>query len=466
MTSVATPLLTQVWQAVSGESTLPADVDLSGPSDLLSSVFPVIELGAAAVAASLLAAARLQAVRSGSSVPGVALERAHLACALRSEHHAWLNGEPVRGGFALLSQFFPTADGWIRLHANYDWHRERMLRVLGAPAEPAAVAAAVARWPGVELEDAIHAAGGCAAVVRDPATWRAHPQGQALAGLPLLEVRPTPEAGPPLPAAGRLPTSGLRVLDLTRVIAGPVCTRTLGAHGADVLRIDSPDLPETPGHALDSLAGKRSALLDLRRSHDRQRFDDLLAAAHVVVLGYRPAALAAFGLDPAILLARQPGLIVVSLSAWGPVGPWAERRGFDSLVQAASGIAVSEAAGRLAPAALPAQLLDHATGYLSAAAILAALAQRHESGAGAHIRVSLAQTAAWLLAQPLTARPSVPRQDVDGLDCAGCLVELDGPAGRVRLVNPPGRIGGRQLTWRRSPGVYGAAAPTWDLDQT
>jgi crotonobetainyl-CoA:carnitine CoA-transferase CaiB-like acyl-CoA transferase len=277
----------------------------------------------------------------------------------------------------------------------------------------------------------------------------------------LLELVPSGRAAPKRVLTGPLPAGGLRVLDLTRVIAGPVCTRTLAAHGAEVLRIDSPQLPENEHHTLDSLVGKRSALLDLQLAEHRRRLDDLIAGADVLVQGYRPGALARFGLAPDELIARRPGLVVLSLSAWGHTGPWADRRGFDSLVQAASGIAHCESSGGAAPGWLPAQLLDHATGYLGAAAVMTALAHRYSDGLGCHARVSLAQTAAWLLQQPM--RPKTSSVEIDPTPYS---VDLDGPAGAVTLISPPGRLGGRQLEWPSPPARYGADMPQWVVGRT
>jgi crotonobetainyl-CoA:carnitine CoA-transferase CaiB-like acyl-CoA transferase len=451
---MSTAELAEVWQALCGSAELPAPASLSGPRDVLPSVLPVIELGAAAVGASLLAASVLQSVRSGGAVEPVALETVELALALRSERYVRHDGQSLASTFAPLSRFARTADGWIRLHANYPWHRQRLLQVLGTSEDPEAALAAVARWPSQQLEEAIFAAGGCAAVVRTPAEWQAHPQGAVIARLPLLEQTPGGEAAPDtnLAASGPLPASGVRVLDLTRVIAGPVCTRTLGAHGADVLRIDSPELPESENHSVDAVLGKRSALLDLRQQPDRRRFDELLTQAHVLVQGYRPGALAQFGLGADELAARHPGLVVLSLSAWGHTGPWSGRRGFDSLVQAASGIATSEAEGADVPGVLPAQLLDHATGYLGAAAVLLALAERYQHGRGRHIRLSLAQTAAWVLRQP--QQPKVP---TPAIDPRPFLVNF----GNIDVVKPPGRIGGRELEWPGPPARYGTDAAIW-----
>ncbi|MFD1533102.1 CoA transferase [Pseudonocardia aurantiaca] len=284
-------------------------------------------------------------------------------------------------------------------------------------------------------------------------------------GDPRLAVRTEAEwraaAGPPPPlverrllgSAAPRPYRRPRVLDLTRVIAGPVATRTLAAHGADVLRIDAPGRPEIPLQAFDTLPGKRSALLDLGARRDV--LAELLAGADVVIAGYRPGALDRFGLAPEDLARRHPGLVVVTLSAWGHRGPWASRRGFDSLVQAACGIAVTEGSAEQ-PGALPAQVLDHATGYLAAAGALLALAEQREQGGTHHVRLALAGTAAWLQGLPRAEPATVP--DVDP---GPYLQDLDAPAGRLTVAVPPGTVGGRPLSWPPPPPSFGTAAPDW-----
>jgi crotonobetainyl-CoA:carnitine CoA-transferase CaiB-like acyl-CoA transferase len=237
------------------------------------------------------------------------------------------------------------------------------------------------------------------------------------------------------------------------VIAGPVATRTLAAHGADVLRLDAPDRPEIPLQAYDTLPGKRSALLDLRAGRDT--LEQLLAGADVVVTGYRPGALDRFGLAPEALARRHPGLVVVTLSAWGHRGPWAGRRGFDSLVQAACGIAVAEG-NPDGPGALPAQVLDHATGYLAAAATLLALAAQRRDGRTRHVRLSLIGTAAWLQGLPRTSSDDVPV-----VDPTPYLVELDSPDGALTLAAAPGTVDGRPLSWPGPHPAFGAARPEW-----
>jgi crotonobetainyl-CoA:carnitine CoA-transferase CaiB-like acyl-CoA transferase len=240
------------------------------------------------------------------------------------------------------------------------------------------------------------------------------------------------------------------VLDLTRVIAGPVATRTLAAHGADVLRLDAPDRPEIPLQALDTLSGKRSALLDL---HDTTTREELLAGADVLVTGYRPGALDRFGLAPEAIAERHPGLVVVTLSAWGERGTWGARRGFDSIVQAACGIAAEEGAREEgSPGALPAQVLDHATGYLGAAAVLQELAEQRRDGGTRHVRLALAGTAAWLQGLPRPVHHEVP--DVD----PGPYLEQ---VGGLTLASPPGTVDGAALHWPAPAPSFGTAAARW-----
>ncbi|GAA1325078.1 CoA transferase [Pseudonocardia xinjiangensis] len=425
--------LPSLWAAAGGA---PGELDRlsrTGPAATLASTFPVTRAGAAAVGAGLLAGTLGTGARVGLDTRG-------LAVALRSERYVRLDGHPLGSPFDALSAFHRTADGWLRLHANYPWHRAAALHVLGCTAEE--VPAAIAERPGLELEDALYDAGGIGAVVRTEDAFR------AVAGPPpaLLEHRVLGDA----PAR---PVRRPRVLDLTRVIAGPVATRTLAVHGADVLRLDAPDRPEIPLQAADTLPGKRSALLDLRAGP--AELERLLAGADVVVTGYRPGALDRFGLAPEELAQRHPGLVTVTLSAWGHRGPWAHRRGFDSIVQAACGIALAEGDGDR-PGALPAQVLDHATGYLAATAALLALTRQHTEGGSHHVRLSLVGTAAWL--QGLPREEAAPAQDGDP---APYLQELDTPGGVLTLARPPGTLDGRPLAWPPPAPSFGTATPEW-----
>jgi crotonobetainyl-CoA:carnitine CoA-transferase CaiB-like acyl-CoA transferase len=440
----------------------------------LSSPLAVAGCAVASVGACLVAAAELAHVRTGRR-PHVALDTGHVAAAVRSE--AWLRDASGRGieGFAPLSRVWPAADGWVRTHANYPWHRAALLASLGIADGPddelwAPVADAIATRPAAVIERDVYGAGGLAVAARTEAQWRdEHP---AAAG-PLVGIAPLGPAGrlgtaeriwrPPAPPAGvaakaatPAPASGVKVLDLTRVIAGPVATRMLAALGADVLRIDNPRRPELPLHAVDGVLGKASATLDAGTHHGRQALHRLLHEADVLVTGYRPGALRRLGLDPDQVAERHPGTVVVTLSAWGTAGAWGHRRGFDSLVQIATGIGWATSTDGTRPGALPCQLLDHASGYLAAAGTLAALARRATGGGATHVSVSLARTARWLLdhgSDPADRPPDA------GVDDAGTYRTAlgDGWTG----ISPPGRVDGEPLRWPRLPPAYGRAPATW-----
>jgi hypothetical protein len=430
----------------------------------------VEQVGAACVSAALGGASRLHQVRAGAP-HSIGVDPGSVQAALISERLFAVDGGGTIMGFAPQSRFWPARDGWVRTHANFPWHHEALRRALGADDD--GLAAAIEALPAEEVEARVFAAGGVAAAVRSPDEWRAHPQGEAVAREPLIGSHRVGDAEPrshfPVTGTGKcervggtdgrpLPAAGIRVLDLTRVIAGPVCSRYLGALGADVLRLDPPALPDlAAGEPADTLLGKRSALLDLGSAAGAQRLEKLLAEADVVIDGYRPGSLARFGLTPEELAVRHPGIVVVELSAWGHSGPWAERRGFDSIVQAASGIAREEGTGG-EPGALPCQLLDHGTGYLAAAAALEALAEQRTEG-GSHLRrLSLARTAHWLLSEPGAEAPAVT-PDPPSPQPAPLPTGPGGPA--IVAAPPPGSLGGIPLRWREPPARYGADAPSW-----
>jgi hypothetical protein len=335
--------------------------------------------------------------------------------------------------------------------------------VLDVPGEPAAVAAAVARWPALALETAVVAQGGCAAQMRSSAAWQEHPQGQAVRDELLLHVAPG-SAGPPLVnrgAAGR-PLAGVRVLDLTRVLAGPAASRFLAGFGAEVLRIDPPWWDE-PGNEPDMTLGKRCARLDLRLAADRRRFEVLLAGADVLLHGYRSDALAGLGLDTAARQSIRPGLVDVSLDAYGFSGPWRARRGFDSLIQMSSGIAQAgmQWAGSDRPTPLPVQALDHATGYIVATAALRGLVGRVQLGIGSSSRASLARTAALLISAGAAPRrgPAAPLAPPGNADFTPAPEPT--PWGAGRRLQPPLAIDGVPMHWSRGANSLGSAPACW-----
>jgi hypothetical protein len=458
-TAVATQadsLLRQIWAALGGEATLPAAVGFAGNGDL-PSVFAVSDLAAGAVAAAGLAVAELIAIR-GTAVPAVQVDRRlasfWFGTTLRplgwSVPPPW---DPIAGDYA-------AADGWIRLHTNAPHHREAALSVLQTPADKGAVAAAVSCWQKDALEAAVVQAGGCAAAMRDLASWSAHPHGQAVASEPLAWIDAgDPAARPSWKLAGARPLAGIRVLDLTRVLAGPVATRFLAGFGADVLRIDPPGWDE-PGVIPSVTLGKRCARLDLRQPDQRGVFEKLLASADVLVHGYRPDALARLGLDAAARRRLCPGLVDVSLDAYGWSGPWQGRRGFDSLVQMSSGIAAEgmRQYGTDRPKPLPVQALDHATGYIMAAAVVRGLTRRLTTERGSATRTSLARTAALLTSAPIAERNEAFASE-DATDFNSAIEQTSwGPAKRMR---PPVVVEGAAMCWDLPASALGSSPPIW-----
>ncbi|MYW66629.1 CoA transferase [Streptomyces sp. SID8379] len=448
------------WEALGGDPALLSRVASLPRAGALSARLPVIELARACVGACSLAAAELAATRAGRAVGDVQVDDAAVATAFTSERHLLIDGRtPVN--FAPLSRFWRTRDGWLRTHANYPHHRARLRAALGVGehATVQGVTALLAERSAYEVEESVYAAGGLAVALRTPEQWAAHPQGAEIARRPLLTRERVDEAAP------RPAQRPVRVLDLTRVIAGPVATRTLALLGADVLRVDAPQLPEDPDAHADTGFGKRSTRLDLGAGADRRTFEELLAGADVVVTGYRPGALDRFGLAPEALVARRPGLVVASLSAWGAYGPWGGRRGFDSLVQVATGIAAVEGdpGGSGSPGVLPAQALDHGTGYLIAAAVLRSLTEQATEGGSRVLRLALAQTAHWLvtgLRPPSEPDPAASAPDVTP-DPRPWLAETDSPLGRLRYARSPVSFTGGPDDWHRPPGPWGTDVPEW-----
>lgn len=374
-------------------------VELTGAEPVLPSSFAVGTAAQASIAAAALAACELGHAR-GQPRQTVAVDMQHAAL----ECVGWFSIDGrVPNAWDAFSGLYRCADGWVRVHANFAHHRDGALRLLGldpATATRPQAEHALRGWRALDFEEAAAQRGLVVAAVRSFDAWDAHAQGRAVAAQPLLSFERIGDAAPrALPAVSddERPLSGLKVLDLTRILAGPVCGRALAAYGADVMLVNAPHLPNIEAIA-DTSRGKLSAQVDLRTEAGRADLTRLLAQAHVFVQGYRPGALEARGLSPQALAQVRPGLVMVSLSAYGPAGPWSARRGFDSLVQTASGFnhAEAQAAGSAQPQPLPMQILDHATGYLMAFAASAALRRQQEEGGSWHVRVSLAQTGHWL----------------------------------------------------------------------
>ena len=439
-----------------------AEVTFAGADPVLPTPYRIATAGAAAIAASGVAAARLAELRGGAR-QRVAVDLSAAAAALRSARYLAIDGVPAPPPWDALSGFHPARDGrFVNIHCNFVNHRAAALAVLGVAAEREAVSAATRGWDGLALEDAIHEAGGCAGLARSREEWLGHPQAQAVAREPLLEIRRIGEArAEPLPASAR-PLDGVRVLDLTRVLAGPTCARTLAEHGADVLKITAAHLPHSGAIELDTGLGKLSAYLDLRAREDAERLKALLREADVFAQSYRPSSLAGRGFSPADTAALRPGIVYVSLSAWGESGPWRRRRGFDSIVQTVSGMASASGDG-LVPKLLPAAAIDYVSGYLMAFGAMAALARRAREGGSWLVRVSLARTGKWI-----TDRGLVPAAALAGLapDLPAAMIarlseETLSPAGRIRHLKPVVELSETPPYWARPPVPLGTHPPEW-----
>ena len=448
-----TAALAGIWASLGSAADDPPHLRETGAGDL-PSWFAVSDLAVASIGAAGLAVAELLAAHDGTPrevrvdrrLAGLWFGRAIVP-----------QGWEMASGWEALAGDYEARDGWIKLHTNAPHHRAAALVVLGAAPEREAVAVAVRAWDAGKLEAAIVAAGGCAAQMRSEADWAAHPQGRAVAAEPLVHRSggTTGRSGwEPDPAR---PLRGLRVLDLTRVLAGPVATRFLAGFGADVLRIDPPGWDE-PGVVPDVTLGKACARLDLRSPQGRETLEGLLREADILVHGYRPGALDALGLDEARRQALRPGLVDVSLDAYGWTGPWAGRRGFDSLVQMSSGIAETgmRRSGADKPVPLPVQALDHATGYVMAAAALRGLTRRLATGEGTLARTSLARMAALLTSLPASEpgafAPLGPSDLADEIEATSW-----GPARRPR---PACAIEGAEMRWSPARDL-GTAEARW-----
>jgi len=401
----------------------------------------VERLASEAVGATARAVTQLSSAR-GRHID-VRTSPALIAASFAAVDHLRIGGR-VPDGWAPLSGFVRGADGWVRLHANYPHHAAAITRALGATTKDG-LHEVVRSTPAQVVEDAVVAAGGIAVVVRTEEEWLAHPHGRATAAEPWLTVEAGASRGALRPADQ--PLAGIRVLDLTRVIAGPGCTQVFACLGADVLRVDPPRRPELLDQYLSNGMGKRSAEVELEVGLDAVR-SDLLPHADVVVVGYRPGALARFGLDPATLHHERPDLVIGSLSAWGEHGPWGARAGFDSIVQAATGIAAVQADADGRPGALPVQALDHSTGYALAAALIDLL--RHQQGGV--VRASLLGAARTLLGMP-----RVEQTETVVLDLPTCAV--DSPYGVLTVTPLPFTVDGHTVA--RSVSGYAAASPVF-----
>lgn len=457
-------ILSDLWSLGGGESSALDAVTLTGGEPVLPSSFRVGAASQVTIAAAGLAAAEIWKVRSGEA-QGISVDMTHAAVECRSERYLRVDDKPPPPAWDAIAGVYKTGDGrFVRLHTNFPHHRDSVCKVLACKPERDDVQRALMQWQAEAFETAAYAGGGVVSMMRSHDEWLATSQAEALEQLPLIQIEKIGEAAPrPWPAGDR-PLAGLRVLDLSRVIAGPVAGRTWAAHGADVMLISSPNLPSIPWLVIDTGRGKLASFIDLKTEQGRDTLRGLLASADIFSQGYRPHSIAALGFSPEDAAQICPGIVYVSMCAYGHSGPWAGRRGFDSLVQTSTGFnhAEGSAAGVDGPKELPMQILDHATGYLMAFGAMTARLRQAREGGSWHVKVSLAQTGRWLW--------NLGRLD-DGLATADLTVEEILPFieqsqsgfGALRGVRHAAVMSATPPFWQRPPMPLGTHEPMWPL---
>jgi crotonobetainyl-CoA:carnitine CoA-transferase CaiB-like acyl-CoA transferase len=429
-----------------------AEVNFAGDDPVLPLRYRV-----AAAACGALGALGISITSLSGRMQRVAVNARAAAVSLRSARYLRVNGK-APAVWDPLSGFYPVRDGWISIHCNFPNHRDAAMRVLKTPHDRARAEEASRSWEGIALEDAIHAAGGCAGYVRSHATWLQHPQAQAVATQPLLTIEQIADSPIEKLKPSNRPLGGVRALDLTRVLAGPTCAKSLAEHGAQVLKISAAHLPDSGLVDLDTGIGKRSARIDLRT--EKETLQNLVRQADVFVQSYRPGALAARGLSPEALARLRPGIVCASLSAWGPTGPWRERRGFDSIVQAVSGIA--DAHGKDGkPSLLPVSAIDYVSGYLMAFGVCVALERRARVGGSWLVRVALARVGKWIVDRGTVENTAGVSDDLPEAELAPLLGEMDAPDGRIRYLKPVLELAATPPYFDRPPVPLGYHPPAW-----
>src|SRR6195256_5247481 len=455
-------ILSDIWTSPGGDpSTLDA-VKLTGDEPQLPSSFRVAAAAQASIAAAGLAAAQIWKLRSGHS-QDVAVDMRHAVVECRSERYLRVDDKPPPPPWDAIAGIYKTRDQrYVRLHTNFPHHRAAVCKVLNCKPERDDVQAALMQWDAEAFETAAYAGGGVVAMMRSHQEWSDLPHAKALAELPLVSIEKIGEAAPKPWPAGDRPLAGVRVLDLSRVIAGPVAGRTLAVHGADVLLISGPDLPFIPWLAIDNGRGKLTCFVELKSEQGRGVLRELLAQADIFSQGYRPCSIAALGFSPEDAAKISPGIISVSLSAYGHAGPWAERRGFDSLGQTSTGFnhAEGQAAGIEGPKELPAQMLDHATGHLMAFGAMMAKARQSREGGSWHVRVSLAQTGRWLWNLGRVS-DGFKTEDLKGEQVKPFVEEIPSGFGPLQSIKHSAVLSKTPAYWARPAMPLGSHPPQW-----
>ncbi|MEL7462465.1 MAG: CoA transferase [Pseudomonadota bacterium] len=444
-----------------------ARLEIADTPAAIASPLPISDAAAGAYGALALAAAEFGDLRGLSLSPRVNRRLAGLANA--GNEYLTVDGTAPKT-WGNITGYYRCADGAsVYCHGIFEHLRDGLLDLFGAEDARASMAERIASWTAEEAEASGQARGLCVMRLRTRAEWEAHPQHAALAAQPVLRIAPfAGDAGaarglPPL-SGGDGPLNGVRVLDLTRVIAGPMAGRALAELGADVLRVSGPDLPVIEPLVIDTGFGKRNAEIDLRTDRGRAILGGLIRDADVLIDGYRPGALAAKGFGTEALAALNPGLIHVRISAFSDVGPWAGRRGYDSYVQAGVGL-TAPANPDDPPVRLPCQPLDYLTGCLSACGAIIALTRREKTGRGGAVEMSLARTAMWIweMADALGPDPAPPARNPTEAEARaeGVIREMESGFGKIGSLAPPYGFAERRAEWPAPPQPLASAPPEW-----
>ena len=442
---------------------LPSEIDasLTGEEGIVPSKFCISEAAASALAAVGIGASQIWKLRGGRDQT-ISVNREGAGASLLSFLCQKLedNSQPERDPNRALVGFYQAKDDrWIHLHGGFPNLAEGTMQLLSCTNDHDSVAKAVRNWGAQDLEDALADAGMCGAMARTREEWLSHPQGIALKGEPPIKISKIGDSEPIPFEAGSRPLSETRVLDLTRVLAGPTCARTLASHGANVLKINSPNLPSVPPFVIDTGHGKRSAFLDLKNADDHATLEQLAETVDVFSQGYRKGALGKLGFGPEQLAKLRPGIIYVSINAYGHVGPWANRPGWEQLAQTASGIASDEGSPDK-PRLIAAAATDYTTGYLAAAGVMAALLKRASEGGSYHVQVSLTQTANWLYSLGESdAAPSFQSMDPDRV--ATYMIQSKSGFGQLHHLGPILEMSETPPHWQQVTVPLGTHEASW-----
>ncbi len=451
----------RLWAAGGGTSDALGRLTLTGAEPALPSSFYVGVAAQSTIAVTGLAATNLWELRTGRCQQ-VSVGMRHAAAEFRSERYLRVAGKKLLAPADVVAGVYRTRDRHLRIHTSFPHHRAAVLQVLGCAPNKDEIRHVLSSADAVEFETRALKAGAVVAAARTYEEWMEHPQAQALGRLPVLTIEKIGEAAPWPLGQGASPLSGVRVLDLTRVIAGPVGCRALAAYGATVLRISAAELPSIDWLDKDTARGKLSAFADIKTDEGRSALRRLVSNADVFVQGFRPNAVAAQGFSPEDVASIRPGIVYVTLSAYGHAGPWAQRRGFDSLVQTVSGYNYAEAAafGRDGLHEMPCQSLDHASGYLIAFGAMMAKARQAQEGGSWHVRVSLAQTGRWLWnLGRLADGPEATDPNFD--DVQDLIERSESPFGEVQSIRHAALLSETPAAWTRPVVPLGTHAAEW-----